>query len=38
MAMEANTVLLVVIAVALFRMLSDEVDQPAGGRPGSVSA
>jgi putative membrane protein len=38
MAMEANTVLLVVIGVALFRMLSDEVDQPAGGRPGSVSA
>jgi cytochrome c oxidase assembly factor CtaG len=38
MAMEANTVLLVVIAVALFRMLSDEADQPAGGRPGSVSA
>jgi len=38
MAFEANTVFMAVIIVALFRMLSDEVDQPAGGRPGSVSA
>ena len=38
MAFEANTLFMVVIVVALFRMLSDEIDQPAGGRPGSVSA
>jgi putative membrane protein len=35
MAMEANTVLLAVIAVSLFRLMADEIERPAGVRQGT---